>query len=129
MMAALLLALTAGLSFLNVAKAARACAAESFQWTVLDARFDGADPSKDNASYATFAASVVPGTRGTFFECVVSWPEAWNGWYQGGNNIIWSDCIWSGAGPTSDKTISFALDWKEKKMYFSHTFACSDKRG
>lgn len=121
--AAIALSLTAG--------AARICggsnATSTYQWRVSDARYDGAGPS-DSGNSATVAVSIVPTNRtyGTFFECVASWPETWNGWHDGGDNIIWSECIWAGNGFTDDTTVSFAMDWARKTMYVSHTFACSD---
>ncbi|KAI1486188.1 hypothetical protein F5X96DRAFT_261195 [Biscogniauxia mediterranea] len=101
----------------------------TYLWRVGDARYDGADPSQGNEK-ATLAVSIVPGnsTYATFFECVAEWPEPWAGWYEDGS-IIWSDCIWAGNGPTYDTTVSFAVDWKTREMYISHTFDCSDKQG
>ncbi|KAK0621702.1 hypothetical protein B0T17DRAFT_300502 [Bombardia bombarda] len=100
----------------------------TYQTRLIDLRWDGADPSKGN-QFATFAASLGNGAT-PLYECNSQWPEAWAGWYEGGNSsIIWSDCIWTGAGSGPDKTVSFALDWRTKIMYMSHTFACSDKRG
>ncbi|KAI1762691.1 hypothetical protein GGR53DRAFT_532229 [Hypoxylon sp. FL1150] len=126
--AALSLSLAAG------ATAARVCGANSsstYQWTVGDARYDGADPSVASST-STVAFSIVPGTGtgyATFFECMGEWPEAWGGWYEGGDKLIWGDCIWAGNGPNSDTTVSFALDWKNRTMYLSHTYACSDIEG
>ncbi|KAI5918440.1 hypothetical protein F4810DRAFT_715433 [Camillea tinctor] len=114
--------------------ASRACVDSSrgsstYLWRVSDARYDGADPNQVNG-LSTIAISIVPGNSSyaTFFECVSEWPESWAGWYEDGN-IIWSDCIWAGNGPTYDTTISFAVDWKTHEMYISHTFECSDKEG
>ncbi|KAI1342159.1 hypothetical protein F5Y15DRAFT_430592 [Xylariaceae sp. FL0016] len=126
-----LLTLPAALWLSSAVSAARVCdsttAAPTYQWRITDARFDGADPAQPNGT-AIFAASIVPGATSTFFECVAEWPEAWDGWY-GDGNIIWSDCIWSGAGPTNDTSVSFALDWKNRTMYLSHSFSCSDHEG
>ncbi|KAJ2992200.1 hypothetical protein NUW58_g2244 [Xylaria curta] len=72
---------------------------------------------------------IIPNNTNTFFECVAEWPEFWAGWSPRDGNIIWSDCIWSGAGPTLDAAVAFALDWKTRTMYLSHTFSCSDKKG
>ncbi|KAK0702191.1 hypothetical protein B0H67DRAFT_455401, partial [Lasiosphaeris hirsuta] len=99
----------------------------SFQYRVVDARYDSADPSR-KGSLATIAASL-GNSASPLYECVAQWPESWAGWYEGGHDIIWSDCIWNGAGSGQDKTVSFAVDWKKKVMYLSHTFACSDKKG
>jgi hypothetical protein len=130
-MAVGLLTLVAALSLLRGANAARVCSNATYPWRIGDMRFDGADPSKGDG-HATVAASIAPTTAaagGTLFECVSSWPESWAGWYQGGSNIIWSDCIWTGNGPRSDKTVSFALDWKNRTMYLTHTFDCSNING
>lgn len=114
--------------------AARVCgssnATSTYQWRVSDARYDSAGTS-DSSSPATVAVSIVPTNRpyGTFFECVASWPEAWKGWHDDGDNIIWSECIWAGNGFTDDTTVSFAMDWANKTLYVSHTFACSDAQG
>lgn len=116
------------------AGAARLCGSRNttstYAWRVSDARYDGADP-EDSTSSATVAVSIVPTNRtyGTFFECVASWPEAWKGWHDGGDNIIWSECIWAGNGFNDDTTVSFAMDWANRTMYVSHTFACSDAQG
>ncbi|KAG6357336.1 hypothetical protein INS49_015214, partial [Diaporthe citri] len=101
--------------------AARTCgssnATSTYSWRVSDARYDGARP-RDSASPATIAVSIVPTNRtyGTFFECVASWPEAWKGWHDGGDSIIWSECIWAGNGFTDDTTVSFAMDWANRTM-------------
>lgn len=122
------------LALSSTASASRVCGnsngTSTYQWRVSDARYDGADPTNVGGS-AIVAVSVVPtkGSYGTFFECVASWPEAWQGWADGGDNIIWSDCIWAGNGFTDDTTVSFAMDWANRTMYVSHTFACSDAQG
>ncbi|XXH00581.1 hypothetical protein Hte_006929 [Hypoxylon texense] len=127
-------ALAAALTFAAGATAARVCGTNSsstYQWTVGDARYDGADPSVENSA-ATVSFSIMPGGGSgysTFFECMGEWPEAWGGYYEGGEKLIWGDCIWAGNGPNSDTTVSFALDWKNRTMYVSHTFACSDIEG
>lgn len=129
-----LLAAIAALALSSTAGATRACgsinATSTYQWRVSDARYDGEGPG-GVGSPATLAVSIVPTNRpyGTFFECVASWPEAWKGFHDGGDNIIWSDCIWAGNGFTDDTTVSFAVDWAKKTMYVSHTFACSDAQG
>ncbi|KAI1505990.1 hypothetical protein F5X99DRAFT_427863 [Biscogniauxia marginata] len=116
------------------AYAARACGnstteSSTYLWRVGDARYDGADTSQSNGS-ATVAVSIVPGnnTYATFFECVAEWPEPWSGWYED-KNIVWSDCIWAGNGPTYDTTVAFAMDWKNHTIYIAHTFDCSDRPG
>lgn len=112
------------------ADAARRCGqggtATTFNWRIGDGRYDGPDPAKKDG-LSTVAFSITPGYA--LFECVAQWPEAWAGWYEGGQEIIWSDCIWTGNAGTADTTISFALDWKKQMMYVSHTYACSDKQG
>ncbi|KAI0104339.1 heterokaryon incompatibility protein-domain-containing protein [Nemania sp. FL0031] len=117
--------------FSKFTTADRACgsnSAPSYVWRVSDARFDGAVPN-DTDGKAVVAVSIIPNTTNTFFECVAEWPEAWAGWSPTDGNIIWSDCIWSGAGPTLDTAVAFAVDWKNRTMYLSHTFACSDTKG
>ena len=129
-----LLAAIAALALSLRAGAVRVCGSNNttstYQWRLSDARYDGADTT-DSGDTATVAVSIVPTNRtyGTFFECVASWPEAWEGWHEGGENIIWSECIWAGNGFTDDTTVSFAMDWARKAMYVSHTFACSDAQG
>ncbi|KAI2607819.1 hypothetical protein GGR54DRAFT_652070 [Hypoxylon sp. NC1633] len=127
-------AFVAALSFSCGVNADRECGSNAnisltYPWSVGAARYDGAEPGQKDG-FATVAVSIVPGTRatGTFFECVAEWPESWAGWYEDGN-IVWSDCIWAGNGPTYDTAVSFAMDWKNRTMYMSHTFACSDKEG
>ncbi|KAI3319777.1 hypothetical protein HD806DRAFT_249653 [Xylariaceae sp. AK1471] len=118
--------------FSKLASAARACGStntsSTYLWRVGDARYDGADPKISNGT-AVVAISIIPNSTSTFFECVAEWPEAWAGWSPVDGNIIWSDCIWSGAGPTFDTAVAFALDWKNRTMYLSHTFSCSDQQG
>lgn len=129
-----LLATIAALVLSSWAGAARVCGSNTttstYQWRVSDARYDSADPS-DSGGPGTVAVSIVPnnGSYGVFFECVAAWPDAWKGWHDGGDNIIWSDCIWAGNGFTDDTTVSFAMDWASRTMYVSHTFACSDSPG
>jgi hypothetical protein len=115
--------------FPSGARAARSCdnATGTFQTRLGDVRYDGPDPSKANG-LATIAASL-QGSGQPLYECVGQWPEAWAGWYQGGSNLIWSDCIFTGAGNRPDDTVSFAVDWKSKTMYLAHTFACSGNQG
>ncbi|KAI1742799.1 hypothetical protein F4680DRAFT_463765 [Xylaria scruposa] len=111
----------------KLSSADRACSSNaslSYLWRVSDARFDG--PS-DPSGKAVVAVSIIPNTTNTFFECVSEWEESWAGFKDG--NIIWSDCIWSGAGPTLDRAVAFAVDWKNRTMYLSHTYSCSDKKG
>ncbi|TGJ84869.1 hypothetical protein E0Z10_g3935 [Xylaria hypoxylon] len=123
--------LAGGVLLSRLVSADRTCSSNvssSYLWRVSDARFDGADPSTSDGK-AVVAVSVVPNTTSTFFECVAEWPESWAGWSPVDGNIIWSDCIWSGAGPTLDTAVAFALDWKKRTMYLSHTFSCSDKKG
>lgn len=115
------------------ASAARACgnvnstSSRNYQYNLLDLRWDSADPSEQD-QFATISASLGDGAY-PLYECNAEWPEPWAGWYMGGTNIIWSDCIWTGAGAGKDKTVSFAVDWKSKIMYLSHTFTCSDRPG
>ncbi|TRX90599.1 hypothetical protein FHL15_008572 [Xylaria flabelliformis] len=96
----------------KLSNADRACSSNvspSYLWRVSDARFDGASPNVSNG------------------KAVVAVSKSWAGFVDG--NIIWSDCIWSGAGPTLDRAVAFAVDWKNRTMYLSHTFSCSDKNG
>lgn len=114
------------------ALAARQCSnatASTLSWRVGDGRYD---VTADGLSVV--ALSISPGTTGTIFECVSQWPSAWAGWDKAsGSNAdgapVWSDCIWTGNGGSSDRTVSFALDWTTKKLWLAHTFACSDKKG
>ncbi|KAI0838583.1 hypothetical protein F5Y06DRAFT_49931 [Hypoxylon sp. FL0890] len=129
-----LLTFATAVSLTLAVSASRQCgsganAPSKYQWHVGAARYDGADPEESDGA-ATVAVSIVPGssTMGTFFECVAEWPESWAGWYEDGN-IIWSDCIWAGNGRTYDNTVSFAMDWKNRTMYLSHTFTCSNGQG
>lgn len=129
-----LIACIAALALSSRAGAARVCGnsnnTSTYPWRLSDGRYDSADPNINGGS-AIVAVSIVPTNRsyGTFFECVASWPEAWQGWENGGDNIVWSDCIWAGNGFTDDTTVSFAMDWANHTMYVSHTFACSDAQG
>ncbi|KAK4236572.1 hypothetical protein C8A03DRAFT_35511 [Achaetomium macrosporum] len=110
------------------AYAARPCAGSSggsFKYRLGDVRYDSPDPSKADGR-STIAASL---GQTPLHECVAQWPESWAGWYEGGSNLIWADCIFTGAGLTQDETVSFAVDWKSKTMYLAHTFACSDRQG
>lgn len=112
------------------ARASRPCSdpSETFQYRLGDVRYDGPDPSKDNG-LSTIAASLQSSTQTPLYECVAQWPEEWAGWYEGGNNPVWGDCIWTGAGAGQDDTVSFAVDWKTKTLYVALTFSCSDMEG
>lgn len=113
--------------------AARACGSlngtspMTYQYNLLELRWDSADPSKQN-QFATISANLGDGFY-PLYECNAEWPESWAGRYMGGTSIIWSDCIATGAGLTKDETVSFAVDWRNRTMYLSHTFACSDRSG
>ena len=93
-----LLAVVGSLS--SGAAAARACgslnntAPRTYQYNLLELRWDSADPSKQD-QFATISASLSDGFY-PLYECNVEWPESWAGWYMGGKDIIWSDCIWTG---------------------------------
>ncbi|GAB1312826.1 Ig-like domain-containing protein [Madurella fahalii] len=120
------LATVATALFPAAANAARPCGgAGSYQYPMGDVRYDSPDPNKGNG-LATIAASL---GRSPLYECVAQWPESWAGWYEGGTNLIWADCIWTGAGLGQDESVSFAVDWKTKTMYLSHVFDCSDQAG
>jgi hypothetical protein len=112
------------------AHAARACGGSNGTFAIRlgDVRYDGPDPSKNNG-ISTFAATLQSNGGSPLHECVGQWPEAWAGWFEGGSNPIWGDCIYTGAGLSPDETVSFALDWKTKTMFVAHTFACSDQTG
>ncbi|KAI1117668.1 heterokaryon incompatibility protein-domain-containing protein [Nemania sp. NC0429] len=115
----------------KLSSADRACSSNtspSYTWRLSDARFDGAELNATDGK-AVVAVSIIPTSTNTFFECVAEWPEAWAGWSPADGNIVWSDCIWSGAGASLDTAVAFAVDWKTRTMYLSHTFPCSDKKG
>jgi hypothetical protein len=125
------LAAAAALCLPSGVNAARPCGGTnggSFQYRLGDVRYDGPDPTKNN-DLATIAASLQGNTGTPLYECVGQWPEAWAGWYQGESNLIWADCIYTGAGAGPDNTVSFAVDWDNKTMYLAHTFTCSDAAG
>lgn len=129
-MASKLLALGAGLSLLAGADAVRACAATSgYPWKIGDVRYDGADPKGNGNAIVAVSMSPDSGRYAAFFECVGEWPEGWAGFYQGGSNPVWADCIWAQNGPDLDNTVSFAMDWRNRTMYLSHTYSCSDRPG
>ncbi|KAG8156359.1 hypothetical protein KVR01_013811 [Diaporthe batatas] len=126
-----LVAVFTALALSSTAAAARICGnSTTYPWRVSDARYDSAGSGQSDGS-AIVAVSIVPTNRsyGTFFECVASWPEAWQGFENGADNIVWSDCIWAGNGFSDDTTVSFAMDWPNHTMYVSHTFGCSDSQG
>lgn len=133
MMRTNLIGFTTALLLTLRASADRVCGAttdaSTYPWKVGAGRYDGAE-SGEGTGTATVAFSIAPGNsaQGTFFECVAEWPESWAGWYEDGN-IIWGDCIWAGNGPTYDTAVAFAVDWKNRTMYLSHTFPCSDVEG
>ena len=106
--------------------AARSCGSAQFQHRIIDVRYDSADSNGER--FATIAASLGSSTT-PLYECVAQWPEAWAGFYQGSSAIVWSDCIWTGAGAGADETVSFAVDWKNRTMYMAHTFSCSNNPG
>ena len=121
-----LFALATTLSLASGATAARACANGTYAIRVGDVRYDSADK---RTQFATIALALSYNGGTPIYECNAQWPETWAGWYNGGSNIVWGDCIWTGAGSGSDTSIAFAVDWKTTTLYLSHTFACSDKQG
>ncbi|KAK4448698.1 hypothetical protein QBC34DRAFT_426138 [Podospora aff. communis PSN243] len=125
----LILAATAFLSC--SVRGARVCgngtspATGSFQYNLIDVRYDGPDPDKD-LGLSTIAVQLGSGAT-PIYECVAQWLEAWEGSYEG--SPIWGDCIWTGAGFGQDKTVSMAVDWKTKTIHLTHSFDCSDRAG
>ena len=129
----LLLVSATALSLVSGAKAARVCgndtaAPTTYTWRIGEAKYDGPKPSSQNG-LGTVAISITSSPSRAVFECITQWPESWAGWYEGGSNIVWGDCIWTASGPMYDKTISFAVDWKNGTMYLSHTFPCTNRPG
>jgi len=125
------LAFAAGALFSH-ARGARVCGngtstSPSYQYQLIDVRYDGPDPSK-TLGVSTIAVALGSGGT-TLYECLSQWPEAWAGWYQGETNLIWGDCIWTGAGAGQDKTVAFAIDWKSKNLHVVNSFDCSDRKG
>lgn len=120
------------------ALAARVCGtgynstSANYSLRITDFRYDSADPSNGD-HLATISVGLTDSARPLFplYECNAEWPESWAGWSQGGSDIIWGDCISTGVAslPSTDKTVSFALDWRNKTMYLAHTFACTDRSG
>ncbi|KAL2143414.1 hypothetical protein VTI28DRAFT_10468 [Corynascus sepedonium] len=111
--------------------AARPCSSPDgarFEYPLGDVRYDGPDPSKEDG-LATFAASLQSSFGTPLYECVLQWPEAWAGWYEGGSRLIWGECIFTGAGSGLDNTVSSAFNWNSTTMYLAHTFTCSDAEG
>jgi hypothetical protein len=117
----------------NGANAARVCKGDAsgslpnYQLRIGDLRYDGDNPGS-KVPFGTVAANLMYTTT-PLYECVAQWPVSWAGYYEGGSSIIWSDCIYTGAGPGQDNTVSFAMDWKKKTFYLTHSFACSDEPG
>ena len=125
------LAFAAGALFSH-ARGARVCGngtstSPSYQYQLIDVRYDGPDPDK-TLGVSTIAVALGSGGT-TLYECISQWPEAWAGWYQGGTNLIWGDCIWTGAGAGQDKTVAFAVDWKSGTLHVTNTFDCSEMKG
>jgi hypothetical protein len=119
-------------AFTSVANCARVCGSGTatsgkYQYRIIDLRYDGPDPAKE-LKVSTIAVALGSSTT-PLYECVSQWPEQWAGFYEGKSNIIWTDCIWTGAGFGTDSTVGLAVDWKNRTLYLSHTFDCSDKRG
>ena len=97
----------------------------TYQWTVNDWRYDGPDPKQKDTT-AIVRTTLTPGGTRTLFTCFSQWPDAWGGLSENGTALVWNDCVWTGPGDTSDVTVSFAMDWKTRTVYVSHTFVCSD---
>jgi hypothetical protein len=118
-------------ALLSTVSGARVCGngtmTASYQYQLIDARYDSPDHSK-TLNVSTIAIALGSGAT-PLYECISQWPEAWGGWYEGGSNLIWGDCIWTGAGFGQDKTVAFAVDWKSKKLHVTHSFDCSDRKG
>ncbi|KAB5518074.1 hypothetical protein GE09DRAFT_978613 [Coniochaeta sp. 2T2.1] len=124
---AIVVSLTTGATASRPCGSLNNTSSRNFVYNLLELRWDSADPNAKD-KFATISAQLSDGMY-PLYECNAEWPESWAGWYLGGSNIIWSDCIWTGASAGKDKTVSFAVDWKSKTMYLSHTFACSDRAG
>ncbi|KAK0672424.1 hypothetical protein QBC41DRAFT_381237 [Cercophora samala] len=110
-------------------QAARQCSTTTgYTHRVLDARYDGPDVDKPGSDLATISVSLSSSTT-PLYECVAQWPESWKGFHNVTEKLIWSDCIWTGAGTGADKSMAFAVDWNKKVVYLAHVFACSDRQG
>ncbi|VBB76485.1 Putative protein of unknown function [Podospora comata] len=110
-------------------QAARQCSTTTgYTHRVLDARYDGPDVDKPGSDLATISVSLSSSTT-PLYECVAQWPESWKGFHNVTEKLIWSDCIWTGAGSGADKSVAFAVDWNKKVVYLAHVFACSDREG
>lgn len=108
-------------------QAVRNCTTQQFELRILDVRYDGPDPEKQN-DLATIAIGLSTAST-PLYECVAQWPEEWGGFYEASDAIIWADCIYTGAGLGPDNAVSFAVDWEKKTMYLGHTFECLDPIG
>lgn len=124
-------ALAAALSLSAGGNAARVCGngttALAYPFTLGDMRYDDGGPSDGNQT-ATIAISLTQ-QGAPSWECVSQWPASWAGWYEGGSDIIWTACVWTGATQVVDDTVSFATDWKNLTMYLTNTFTCSTDPG
>lgn len=110
-------------------QAARQCSTTTgYTHRVLDARYDGPDVDKPGSDLATISVSLSSSTT-PLYECVAQWPDSWKGFHNVTEKLIWSDCIWTGAGSGADKSVAFAVDWNKKVVYLAHVFACSDREG
>jgi hypothetical protein len=114
----------------GMTSAARSCASSTYPWTLSDFRFQSPDPTTPGSGTdVVVSAYLTPGPRGnTLFSCLAQWPGSWNGRVNGSETsaLIWADCQWTGPSDTMEDSVSFALDWKAKKLFMSHSFTCSD---
>ena len=112
---------------------ARSCAQRTHSIRVGDLRYDGPDPLKrtntSTIGLSLLGEALLPTGPSPLYECFVEWPEPWKGWYRGEKELVWADCIFTGAGAGGDERVSFAVDWKEKKVWLGHLFECSDMEG
>jgi len=105
--------------------AQRECTAKTtYNWNVIDVQYS--QPTSSSASvYAGLELAEEPGTD---FECYTEWPVAsWDGWYEGGDRLVWAPCTNSPAGTNLENAVSIAVDWRSRVLFVAHTFLCSDR--
>jgi hypothetical protein len=98
----------------------------TYQWSIGAWTFDGPDPTKANSSNVVVGTYLIPSTTRTLYSCIAEWPEAWKGYFEGGSNLVWADCRWTGPGKKTDDTVAFAMDWKNRTLHMANIFACDD---
>ncbi len=76
----------------------------TYAWTISDWKYvAGPDPDNGNVPTAAVSGYLTPGRTGNLYSCFAQWIEPWAGRFQGGSQLIWNDCMWTGPNGNTEE--------------------------